>query len=54
LVFRGENCAAEFCRWLFAPHNKGMTAVAHNMSGFDGYFLLNYLIKTSIRHKVIL
>ena len=40
-VFRGEETAQMFSKWLFARKRAGFTAVAHNLSGYDGYFFLN-------------
>lgn len=32
-----------FCNWLFDKKNKDYTAIAHNMQGFDGLFLMKYI-----------
>jgi len=32
----------EFCYWLF--QQKNFTAIAHNMKGYDGVFIMNYII----------
>ena len=29
-VFKGYNCAEEFCEWLFHPDNMNSTCIAHN------------------------
>ena len=29
------------------------TAIAHNMAGYDGYFLLDYLVRNGVKHSVI-
>ena len=36
----------DFCIWLFDDYNKNFTALAHNAQGFDGIFLMKYIIKT--------
>ncbi|XP_062597068.1 uncharacterized protein LOC134258520 [Saccostrea cucullata] len=52
-VFRGDDTARMFCDWLFREHHKGYTVLAHNMKGYDGYFVLEYLIENSVIPKVI-
>lgn len=32
-----------FCKWLFQPKHKGFTAIAHNLRGYDGHFVLQWL-----------
>ncbi|XP_055329984.1 uncharacterized protein LOC129582497 [Paramacrobiotus metropolitanus] len=34
--------------FIFSERFRGYTFIAHNLKGFDGYFLLNYLIKNGI------
>ena len=53
IVFQGETTKTDFGGWLFSKKNKGFTALAHNMSGYDGYFILEYLIDNSIRPDII-
>ena len=52
-VFRGNDLTDKFGIWLFNETHKGYTAIAHNMKGYDGYFLLEYLLANSIIPKVI-
>lgn len=47
LVFKGDNCADDFCKWLFTPVNKGKTVIGHNASGFDLVFILNFLLRSA-------
>ncbi|XP_069109808.1 uncharacterized protein [Argopecten irradians] len=47
-VFVGENSASDFGKWLFNESHKDVVVFAHNMKGYDGYFLLDYLIENSI------
>ena len=49
MIFQGENTNREVGSFLFNEHHKGATVIAHNMRGYDGYFLLNYLIQQSIQ-----
>ena len=48
VVFKGDNTATLFGAWLFSKQHKDSTVLAHNMKGYDGYFLLDYLIDQSI------
>lgn len=43
--FMGPNALDAFARWLFSPENRGAKAFAHNFSGFDGQFLMKWLIE---------
>lgn len=52
-VFQGDNIAHAFGSWLFNKTHKDFTVIAHNMKGYDGYFLLEYLLANSIVSKVI-
>ena len=40
--------------WLFTHQHGHFKVVAHNMEGYDGYFLLEYLIDHSIRPQKII
>lgn len=53
IVFRGDQTANAFGLWLFTETHKDFTAIAHNMKGYDGYFLLEYLLVNSIIPKII-
>ena len=50
--FRADDVRDLFGTWLFSLENKGIV-IAHNMKGYDGMFLLNYMIKNTVRHEVI-
>ena len=39
--------------WLFLESHKDYTIIAHNMKGYDGYFLMDHLIRNGIKHRVI-
>jgi len=54
VIFKGDNVARDFGRWLFEKTHKGFTVLAHNMKGYDGYFLMEYLIDQSIRPDKII
>ena len=38
----GEDVNKQFCDWLFSQKN--YIAIAHNLKGYDGIFLMNYLL----------
>ncbi|CAL1296390.1 unnamed protein product, partial [Larinioides sclopetarius] len=44
-IFKGYEACADFCMWLFSPTHKGFTAIAHNMKGFDGQFIMAWMLK---------
>jgi len=54
VVFKGNDTPDQFGAWLFSDHHKYFTAVAHNMKGYDGVYILNYLIEQSIRSSKII
>ena len=53
-MFEGDDTAQTFGRWLFTVHHKYCKVIAHNMKGYDGYFLLEYLIDQSMRPDKII
>ena len=42
-TFFGDDALDKFCRWLFHKEHKGAIAIAHNMGGYDGQFILDYI-----------
>ena len=54
IVFSGDNTSTDFGQWLFDEKHQNYTVLAHNMKGFDGYFLLEYLISNSIMPSKII
>ena len=38
----------KFGTWLFTDQHQYFKVVSHNMKGYDGYFLLKYLIEQSM------
>ncbi len=54
VTFRGTDTAEKFGQWLFSDQHRYFKAVAHNMKGYDGYFLLEYLIDHSVRPDKII
>ena len=51
VIFQGENTLDDFGEWLFARQNAGARVIAHNSKGYDGYFLLDYLLRNNIETK---
>jgi hypothetical protein len=43
-----------FCSFLFTESHKNFTAIAHNMKGFDGIFLLEHCLTTTLKVKNII
>lgn len=43
-VFEGYTAVDTFCHFLYSEQNKGYTAIADNMKGFDGQFVLQWLL----------
>jgi hypothetical protein len=43
----------KFGKWLFNDQHKDFTVLAHIMKGYDGHFLLEYLLSNSVTPKVI-
>ena len=54
VTFEGADTADKFGSWLFTDQHKYFKVVAHNMKGYDGYFLLEYLIDQSMRSDKII
>jgi hypothetical protein len=52
-IFHGRDCQTKFCKWLFTKENKKSVCIAHNLKGYDGYFILKYLYDNAILPKII-
>ena len=44
----GYNCEDKFCDWLFTDENINSTVIAHNGSGYDNKFILQYCLNKGI------
>lgn len=44
-IFFGPRTAFEFCNWLFDEKHSNSVVLAHNMKGYDGVFILRYLVE---------
>jgi hypothetical protein len=54
VIFQGDDTAKTFGQWLFSSQHKGFTAVAHHMKGYDGIFLMEYLIENSMHPQNVI
>ena len=53
-VFKGDKTRDEFCEWLFTTEHTGCTVMAHNLQGYDSYFILQYLREQGVKYDVIM
>lgn len=52
-VCSGRDTLNQFCTFLFDSKHKGFTAIAHNLKGFDGQFIVRWLLEKGHEPKVI-
>lgn len=52
-TWSGPDCIQSFGDWLFNPRNKNAIGVCHNLSTYDGYFLMSYLVKKGTPPKMV-
>ncbi len=53
-TFEGDSCAKDFLNWIFDMKFKNpLRFIAHNSSGYDGYFITNALIQMGIKPSII-
>lgn len=53
LQFSGSACVKDFCAWLFSEPHQNFHVLAHNLSGFDGMFLMKYLESSFINPDIM-
>lgn len=53
VVFSGYDALEQFCAFLITPIHKNFTAIAHNMKGFDGQFVLRWMLEQGLQPTVI-
>ena len=53
-LFQGKDTVKEFCEWLLTKEHQDCIVVAHNFQGYDGYFIVKYLIQNAIHYEFIL
>jgi hypothetical protein len=49
--FYGSDCCDKFCNWLFREENKYCTVLAHNQGGYDGKFILSWMLRNQLPPK---
>lgn len=52
-TFEGYDACNKFCRYLFTKDHEGYTVVAHNMKGFDGQFIVGWLLNQGVEPEII-
>ena len=53
-LFKGKDTVKQFCEWLLTKEHQNCIVVAHNFQGYDGYFIIKYLIQNAIKYEYIL
>ena len=53
-LFQGKDTVKQFCEWLLTKEHQDCIVVAHNFQGYDGYFIIKYLIQNAIKYEFIL
>ena len=53
-IFRGDDTKDAFCQWLFQDNHADSVWIAHNLKGYDSYFVLQYLYDNAVMPHVIL
>ncbi|XP_055353765.1 uncharacterized protein LOC129599526 [Paramacrobiotus metropolitanus] len=45
----GYDVQKEFGQWVYSEQHRGYTLIAHNFRGYDGHFLLSYLLENNLK-----
>ena len=54
-IFEGIDTLPQFCNWVLGDENKGVTCIAHNFGGYDGQFILHYILEYgTVKPEVIM
>ena len=54
-IFEGIDTLPQFCKWISGDENKGVTCFAHNFGGYDGQFILHYILEYgTVKPEVII
>ena len=54
-IFEGKDCMTKFCLWLFKEErHRRAICFAHNLKGYDGYFILQFLYDNAVKPDVIM
>ncbi|XP_078576400.1 uncharacterized protein LOC144862027 [Branchiostoma floridae x Branchiostoma japonicum] len=52
-VFKGADTATLFGKWIFREEHRHALFFAHNLAGYDGHFIMKYLLDQAIKPSVI-
>ena len=44
VILEGDSCLNDFCEYLLQREHSGCTVIAHNQAGYDGKFILSWLM----------
>ena len=54
-IFEGIDTLPQFSNWILGDENKGVTCIAHNFRGYDGQFILLYILEYgTVKPEVIM
>ena len=53
MVFKGSRTVEDLCTWIFNKRRRGTVVIAHNNAGYDGMFILNWLVHNGHTPKVL-
>ena len=54
-IFEGIDTLPQFCNWILGDENKGVICIAHNFGGYDGQFILHYILEYgTVKPEVIM
>ena len=53
VIFKGPCTVELFCQWLFDKSHAKYSVFAHNAKAYDNVFILRYIMRQGIKHKVI-
>jgi hypothetical protein len=51
--FPGDTALDDFCAWLFTVDNADCVVLAHNMRGYDGQFIMEYLHRQGVLPEIV-
>ena len=52
--FSGPNTAKEFCNWFLVDERPPSICIAHNMQGYDGYFIMRHVLERGMKCEPIM
>ena len=54
-IFEGIDTLPQFCNCILGDENKGVTCIAHNFGGYDGQFILHFILEYgTVKPEVIM